>query len=249
MTYDHGRFVWFEHVAQGNAGAHAFYAEVIGWKVHQADMPGGLKYPMLMAGEAPVGGFAEPPQAGIPPHWVSYVSVADVEESAKTVQKLGGRALGDAFDVPTVGRMMPVADPHGASFFLFRNANGDSDAVQGAGSFHWNELLSDDPEAAVAFYEGAFGYTHETMQMGGATYFVLKNGDALRGGVCKPNDLVGGRWLQYVTVDDCDAAVGRARKKGGKVATPSMDVPGVGRIAVIADPMGAQIGVIKPAAQ
>ncbi len=249
MTYDNGRFVWFELVAKDKVKAQEFYAEVVGWKVQTMEMAGGVKYPMAMAQDATVGGFADPQRPGEPAHWISYVSVADVDRAAKAVDRHGGRRLGDAFDIPTVGRMQPVADPHGAVFFLYRGESGDAPAVEGPGAFHWNELLSDDPEAAVAFYEKAFGYSHETMNMGGGTYFVLKSGDALRGGVVKPEGgLRSGRWLQYVTVEDCDQALARTKKSGGRIVQPATDVPGVGRVAVVDDVVGAQIGLIKPAA-
>ena len=119
MTYDYGRFVWFEMVGPRPEEASRFYGEVVGWKVQTMDMPGGTKYPMAVAGEGPVGGFAELPQPDALPHWISYVSVENVDAAAKKVQKLGGRALMEAFDVPSVGRMQPVADPHGAAFYLF----------------------------------------------------------------------------------------------------------------------------------
>lgn len=248
MTHDFGRFVWFELVAKDEARGAQFYGEVIGWKIQSMDMPGGMKYPMIMAGQAPVGGIAAP-QDDAGAHWVSYVSVSDVDEAAKAVKKNGGKALAPAIDMPTVGRMQPVADPHGARFFLFNNANGDSDAATGEGSFHWNELQTDDPEAAVAFYQKTFGYTHELMDMGMGPYFVLKNGDAPRGGITKPQGNAPARWVQFVTVEDCDAAVTRARKAGGRVAEAAVDIPGVGRVATVEDPLGARMGLIKPAAQ
>ena len=246
MTYDHGRFVWFELVAQDRSRAVDFYGEVIGWKVQTVPMPGG-EYAMAMRGENAVGGFAEPQTAGIPAHWVSYVSVKDVDAAAKKVIKFGGKSLADAFDVPSVGRMQPMTDPSGAHFYLFRNANGDDAVLDGPGSFHWNELLTVDPEAAVTFYQQAFGYTHETMDMPDGTYFVLKNGDKLRAGVTKQAARGPALWLQYVTVEDCDATVAAAKAHDGKVTVAATDIPSVGRLAVIQDPVGAMVGVIKPA--
>ena len=56
-------------------------------------------------------------------------------------------------------------------------------------------------------------------------------------------------WQQYVTVDDCDAAVERAKKNGGQLVAPAVDAAGVGRFATIQDPLGAYVGVIKPEAR
>lgn len=249
MTYDYGRFVWFEHLSNDEARAAGFYGETVGWKTQSMPMPQGA-YTMIVAGENTIAGYSKPPKDGIPPHWVSYVSVEDVDATAKKVIANGGKALMDAFDIPGVGRMQPVADPFGAAFFLFHGAEGDRPAAEGAGAFHWNELMTTEPEKAVDFYEKVLGYTHETMEMPEGTYFVLKNGDAMRGGVMKkPMAEAPNTWFQYVTVDDCDAAVERAKKNGGTPLGEPMDVPGVGRFAHLKDPVGAAIGVITPAKQ
>jgi len=48
-----------------------------------------------------------------------------------------------------------------------------------------------------------------------------------------------------VTVDQVDATVAQATALGGKVIAPAMDIPGVGRMAVIADPQGATLSVMQ----
>lgn len=248
MTHDFGRFVWFELMAADTERAAAFYGEVLGWKIQSVEMPGGMKYTMLMAGSVAVGGLTPPPKADIPPHWVSYVSVPDVDRAAKAVLEHGGQCLMDAFEVPTVGRMQPVTDPQGAAFFLFHNEKGDGPTPTGPGAFHWNELLSPEPEAAVDFYQRALGFTHETMQMPHGPYFVLKNGEAARGGIMQPPaPTAPAHWQQFVTVEDCDATLRRAEQHGGQVVSPAVQVPGVGRFALLQDPLGAVLGVITPA--
>jgi predicted enzyme related to lactoylglutathione lyase len=52
-------------------------------------------------------------------------------------------------------------------------------------------------------------------------------------------------WLPYFQVADVDAAVARASELGGKICNPPMDIPNVGRIAMIADPQGATFAVAK----
>lgn len=248
MAHDHGRFVWFELITAKAEKAKAFYPEVFGWKVEPMEMPGGITYPLLKVGDAATGGFAPPPKDGIPPHWVSYVSVADVDATAKKVIANGGKSLMDAFDVPGVGRMQPVADAEGAAFFLFKSADGDPTPAEGPGSFHWNELWSKDPEAAVKFYEKVLGYSSEKMEMPNGAYYVLKNGDQARGGVmASPTKDAPPHWGQYVTVADCDATLERAKRSGGKAIGELMDVDGVGRFGHLEDNQGAVIGFITPA--
>ena len=52
-------------------------------------------------------------------------------------------------------------------------------------------------------------------------------------------------WLTYFAVEDADAAVAKVQELGGSVTMPPMDLAGVGRLAVVADPHGAQFGLIK----
>lgn len=250
MSYDHGRFVWFELITADADKAKAFYGELFGWKTEAVEMPGGMKYPLVKLGDNPIAGFAPPPKAGIPPHWVSYVSVADVDAAAKKVLAAGGKALMEAFDVPGVGRMQPVTDAEGAALFLFKAAEGDHPAAEGVGAFHWNELWAADAKAAVAFYEKAFGYTHDEMKMPNGTYYLLKSGDKVRGGVMTaPPTGAPPHWTQYITVDDVDAALARAKRGGGKQVGEVMEVEGVGRFGFVQDTVGAVIGIIKPAAR
>ena len=53
-------------------------------------------------------------------------------------------------------------------------------------------------------------------------------------------------WLGYVGVDDVDATVAAIEQAGGKALMPAFDIPGIGRIAMVADPQGAPFYVMKP---
>lgn len=124
------------------------------------------------------------------------------------------------------------------------------DAYTTHGAFSWSELMTSDPQAALAFYRQLFGWTVDVMPMPQGDYHVVKAGDTAVGGIMKmpPEAAAGGMppcWGVYVTVDDVDACAARVGALGGKVLHPPTDIPGVGRFAVIADPQGAWINVIK----
>ncbi len=248
MAHDQGRFVWFECITKDVKKAKAFYTEVFGWKVEPMEMAGGKTYDLLKKGDTPLGGFMEPMMEGVPSHWMSYLSVDDVDASLAKVEQAGGKSLVKAFDVPGVGRIAPVQDSEGGSFCLFHSANGDSNAATGPGSFHWNELWTSDAGKSLAFYKKAFGYSSEEMPMPTGKYYVLKNGDKPRGGLMKSmQEGIPTMWLPYVQVDGCDDTVKRAKNHGAEVHLEATDVPNVGRFAILKDPLGAVIGVITPA--
>ena len=115
------------------------------------------------------------------------------------------------------------------------------------GQFGWNELVTTDVAAAKKFYIRLLGW--KTQPFGkGSGYTLLKNGNDMAGGLMKiPQPGCPAQWVGYVLVDDVDATAKKAVKLGGKVVLPPMDIPDVGRIAVLVDPQGATIGIFKPA--
>jgi predicted enzyme related to lactoylglutathione lyase len=124
------------------------------------------------------------------------------------------------------------------------------DTFQTPGAFSWNELMTSDPEAALAFYTALLGWGTQKMPMPGGDYHVVKVGDVSVGGVMAiPAEAKAGgmppNWGSYVTVADVDATARKAVELGGRVVHGPQDIPGVGRMAVIVDPQGAAFNVIS----
>lgn len=116
------------------------------------------------------------------------------------------------------------------------------------GAFSWAELSTPDPAAAADFYGALFGWATQSMDMGGPTpYRVVSVGQQGVAGIMGPPPSapnLPATWGVYITVADCDAAVSRCTELGGRCMVPPMDVPGVGRMAVLQDPQGAVFSVM-----
>jgi uncharacterized protein len=122
------------------------------------------------------------------------------------------------------------------------------DVFKTHGAFSWNELTTDDTAGAMAFYGPLFGWKAEAMPASSGPYTVVKVGDSGVGGIMPPppgREQASAAWGVYVTVTDVDATVAQALALGGKVCAPAMDIPGVGRMAVLADPQGAVFSVMQ----
>lgn len=252
-----GKFIWFEHVSNDLAKARAFYEPLFGW--HTEAMPmGGQTYHMLLNGNQGVGGLRTAPGAATPTHWISYLSVDDVDAGVKAATAAGATLEQPPTDFPPVGRGAGLIDPTGAAFCLWTSAKGDDPDVDvPVGGFVWNELSTSDARKSLAFYEKAFGYTHSSMEMGDqggdevgdqGTYYILQTADGKgRAGLFQPKEPMPTMWLPYVNVADCDTTFAKAQQLGaGFVAMPPTSIPTVGRIAIFADPLGAAIGIIQP---
>jgi len=121
-----------------------------------------------------------------------------------------------------------------------------------AGSHIWYELMTTDSAAAKAFYDAVIGwnisegsadyggYCMIGRSDGGAAGGVLPLTDEMRQHGAKP------MWLGYVSVADADAAAAAIEQAGGKKLMGPMDVPNVGRIAMVTDPQGAPFYIMKP---
>lgn len=244
-----GRFVWHDLMTSDVDKAVAFYTELFGWGIKEADM-GGWKYRMIQAGGTEHGGFA-PLEAdrGLPSHWVSYCTVDDVDAAVARSEKLGGRTFVPGSDIPGTGRFAVIADPQGAVISPFKPNAWGGDSPMPTGPFCWDELMATDPAAAAKFYGEVFGWKTEAQDMGGGmTYHLWKraNGYDAGGMMKKPEGVGPAVWLPYVAVDDADASAARVPQLGGQVCVPPTDIPNVGRFAVFNDPTGATTAILKP---
>lgn len=111
----------------------------------------------------------------------------------------------------------------------------------------WYELITGDAAAAKAFYSGIVGWTiTEFPSPAGGTPYTIWNADGV-GGLVEMTDAPGGpTWLAYFHVADVDAKVAANSAAGGKTHMGPLDLPGVGRIALIADPQGAPFYLMTP---
>jgi len=252
MSYLPGKFVWFEHVSNDVAKARAFYEPLFGWHVERISMGDGAPpYSMIHNDNIGIGGLTTPERPATPSHWTSYVSVPDVDSVFDAAVAAGAMPLMAPVDFGPVGRGALIADPTGATLNLWRSAEedrADSD-VTPVGDWIWNELWTTDVPKALAFYERVIGYSVEAMDMGEqGTYYQLKAGGKARAGLTRStNQGAPSMWLPYVRVDDCDAKSAQAKKLGAQVLLAPSDIPGVGRFAILLDPLGAALAILKPA--
>lgn len=111
------------------------------------------------------------------------------------------------------------------------------------GSPSWLQHSSKDPAAARKFYEIVLGWSVSEMPMkDGSNYPVIVVGDKPVGGFSPMPGNDG--WLPFITVDDVDARVEKAKAAGATIVSEPMTAPGVGRMATIADPCGARLAFI-----
>jgi hypothetical protein len=115
----------------------------------------------------------------------------------------------------------------------------------------WHELSTWEPQAALDFYGKALGWEFEANPLpDGAGYWIAHKDGRPVGSIFEltlPHfDGIPSHWMTYLTVPDIRKAAFEAARAGGEVMRPATRVPGVGKLAVVADATGALIGLMEP---
>ena len=112
----HGAFSWFELMTSDPEAAKTFYGKLFGWTTEAMKMEGGMLYNVVNVDGEGVGGIMDMPPGtgGMPSMWGIYVTVSDVDATAKSAVELGGQVLVPPRDIPEVGRFCVIQDPQGA---------------------------------------------------------------------------------------------------------------------------------------
>lgn len=123
----HGTICWAELATKDLDAAKTFYTELFGWTLKSGDTPNvecaesaTMNYTEIVAGGRPVGGMYQITESmgGMPSNWSTYVSVDDVDASAKRVEELGGSIVMPPMDIPQVGRFSVIKDPSGGTIAI-----------------------------------------------------------------------------------------------------------------------------------
>ena len=116
------------------------------------------------------------------------------------------------------------------------------------GTPNWIDLQTTDQAAAKRFYTSLFGWSYDDnpMPQGGAYAMATLNGETVAAiAQMPPNapDSVPPMWNTYIASDDVDATAAKVAPAGGQVLMAPFDIEDAGRMAFVADPAGAAVGL------
>jgi hypothetical protein len=246
-----GKVIWADLVTPDLNQAEHFYSGLFGW-TFQA-VAGDPNYAVaLMDGEA-VGGLL---QRAIPsgqhrqPAWLTFIAVGDVDAAKRNALAHGAKVLAEPKTYAQRGRQAVFADPDGAVFAVLASSSGDPpDELAATGEWLWSSLLVKNADQEAAFYRSLFAYdVFDLPSDDNSKHVILSSGDFARAGVTTlPGDSMRRHphWLNFVRVEDAEASSAKAVELGGRVLVEArMDRHG-GKLAVVADPSGAPVGLME----
>lgn len=118
------------------------------------------------------------------------------------------------------------------------------------GEICWRELATRDLGSALEFYSKLFGWTLEQSKIAPMDYKEIHIDDVACGGMMAMGEEWGenpppSHWNNYVAVNNADETAAKIIANGGTINHGPFDAPGVGRMAMVADPSGASFAIIQ----
>jgi predicted enzyme related to lactoylglutathione lyase len=118
------------------------------------------------------------------------------------------------------------------------------------GEVCWRELRTRDLPAAIEFYSKLFGWTLDQSKVTPMEYKEIVIDGTSVGGMMPIDENWGpepppSHWASYIAVENADETAGKITANGGSIRVPPFDAPGVGRMAMVADPSGADFAIIQ----
>jgi predicted enzyme related to lactoylglutathione lyase len=243
-----GEFCWNELRTSDEAGATKFYSAVFGWQT--ADFPGGdVKYTLWKNQGNGVGGLIKRPVEDMPPHWLGYVTVADVDATVKKAGQAGGKVMMPPFDVATVGRIAVIQDPQGAPLGIIQPLDKPSNCS--SNQIVWCDIPVKDLDRAIRFYSAVLGAPVKKVQHEGMTFAMLPHADEHGVSGCLTTGCEGsksepsqhGPLLYFNCQGRIDEAVAAVEPNGGKVFQAKHPIGPYGFRAVVLDSEGNRIAL------
>jgi uncharacterized protein len=246
MTHAHGTLCFAELNTHDLDRARTFYQQLHGWTTRELPGTDG-GYLVFQLNGKDVAGLRRAKGAT---RWVPYLAVDNVDRTVARAQELRASIVTMPFDMQGMARKALVTDSAGGvvGFWESRGHAGAA-VVDVTGSMWWAELLTRDVQGAKAFYSALFGWTPVDTLKYGIRYTVFKQGDEAVAGILPIASDWGPttpHWQILFAVDNCDAAVERAKAAGGSLIFGPNDIPNSGRAAIIADEQHATCVLMQP---
>ena len=240
---------WVDLMTSDTAASRTFYTELFGWDAEEPTPEFGGYFNFTKDGVRIAGCMSSQDDPGRPDMWSIYLATDDAAKTLELAASHGGQVIVSAMPVGDLGVMAYVVDPGGAAIGVWQPGQHQGFLTLGEPAAPgWFELHTRDYAKALDFYRDVFGWETE---VAGDTpefrYTVQKHGEDQMAGVMDASNFlpegVPAHWSVYFAVADTDVALAKIVELGGSVVMPAENTP-YGRLAVAADPTGAQFKLV-----
>ena len=122
-----------------------------------------------------------------------------------------------------------------------------------ADGFVWYELVTTDIDKAVDFYGKVVGWDFKDSGMPGIKYMLFGKDGKDVGGIMSWSQAgapdMPPEWMGHIHTAKLDEELKSVVADGGTIVKPAMDIPGIGRFAVVLDPQKVKYLLFEPGTQ
>jgi predicted enzyme related to lactoylglutathione lyase len=224
-----------------------FYTQLLGWKAEPVRPGDGGGYNYFTVNGKRVAGII--PSIGTP-NWHVYLSVDDINKTAKDVVEHGGQVVVEPTEIEDAGTMAFFVEPGGSEVGAWQSAgHKGSELIDEPGATCWFDLLTSeiDPE----FFESVFGWEIKKVAIpeeldaffiDGEMQGTIIDRSTLRSFADNPS--AAPPWYVCLAVENCEASTAAVEKLGGKIiAGPITDSSAF--FSIVADPDGAVFCIVE----
>jgi uncharacterized protein len=264
--YQPGVPCWVETWQNDPDSATAFYSRIFGWETENtvaADADGTFHICRLRGRDVAAIGGPIPEAAPPVPTWTTFIQVESAAETADKARNGGGSVIVEPFASLEGGHLAIVADPAGATFAAWEQAeHKGAEVINEPGAWAMSMLITPDPDDAKRFYGDVFGWATSGFAMGDeeVTMFTLPGYVGGEPQQPVPRDVVATLappsavpegappyWSVDFWVRDPDEVARLTAEMGGRALAEPFDIPEIGmRQAALADPQGATFTITRP---
>jgi predicted enzyme related to lactoylglutathione lyase len=217
----------------------------VGWQVEPKCLDGLPPYFHLTKNGHTVGGLVLRPGPHVPPHFLGFVSVLDVEGAIERAREHRAAVLVPAMQT-ALGRAAVIQDPQGAVVGLCRRASGDTTDGdrRASGVFCWSQLRSSDADSAANFYGKVLGWQRVSLPAKGDLSAFMQDDRTIAGLLQAPQGTFA-QWLIHVSVESLERSRAIAKGLGGTIMVERIAHPGLGHVSVIQDNVGTILALFE----
>jgi hypothetical protein len=244
---------WVDLWTSDTESSRSFYASLFGWEALGPAAEFGGYFMFTRNGVPIAGGMGDMGDMSADNTWKVYLASDDAANTAEAAEAKGAKVVAPPMSVANLGAQAVLVDPTGAVIGIWEpRAFAGLTVLSEHGAPSWFELHTGNYKVAVDFYRSVFHWETDTMgDSDNSRYTTMRDPEGSPGlaGIMDASAHIaeGGHsaWVVYFGADDTDAVLAQAESLGGSVVRAADDTP-YGRLAIAADPSGAQFSLLGP---
>ena len=254
MTRSINKPAWVDLASKDAAGSRDFYSKLFGWDVEVNPDPQYGGYALAKIGGKDAAGIGPAMDPNAPTAWSLYIGTDDIEALAKQVTEAGGTVAMAPFDVGDQGKMAVFQDPTGAFISAWQGTRMGGFETSAPNSFGWAELNTRGVDKAIAVLQAGLRLDGAgRARWARASPTTTSSRSTARASPapwrCPPDGAGRGAELLAGLLQRRRTSRRRTRRRpssGRRTVFEPQDFPG-GEFAIVTDPQGASIGLLKMA--